>query len=152
MIEVKEEKILPIYEEIEAIAKKNYAEANFDNYFGIMELDKEKFCALQEQGNLVFFAFRKSGKLVGYSFYLLMQSLFGNALIAENWAFYLVPEERKGFTANNLLKEVEKLLAEKNVNLLMHRTRTDMDLSAFFERAGFKFQEKVYVKKIGVEI
>lgn len=149
-IEIREERILPIYEEIETIAKRNYAEAKFARLFGEMDINKEQYALLQDNGNLFFFSFRKDGKLVGYAFYFFARSYMGKDYLAENGAFYLVPEERRGFTANNLLKELEKLLAEKGVRYLMHRTRTEHDLSAFFERAGFQLTEKIYSKILGV--
>lgn len=150
MIEIKEEKILPIYAEIESIAKRNYAEANFAYTLGEMDINKEQYALLQDNGSLFFFSFRKDGKLVGYAFYFFARSFMGKNYLAENGAFYLVQEERKGFTANNLLKELEKLLAEKGVQYLIHRTRIEHDLSALFERAGFRLSEKVYSKILGV--
>lgn len=149
MIEVREEKILPIYAEIEELAKRNYAEAKFACTLGEMDINKEQYALLQDNGNLFFFSFRKDGKLVGYAFYFFARSFMGKNYLAENGAFYLVPEERKGFTANNILKELEKLLAEKGVQYLMHRTRSAHDLSAFFERAGFQLTEKIYSKILG---
>lgn len=150
MIEIREEKILSIYAEIEAIAKRNYAEANFAHTLGEMDVNKEQYALLQDNDSLFFFSFRKDGKLVGYAFYFFARSFMGKNYLAENGAFYLVPEERKGFTANNLLKELEKLLAAKGVQYLIHRTRIEHDLSAFFERAGFKLTEKIYSKVLGV--
>lgn len=145
-IVIREEKILPIMEEIEEIGKRNYEEAGFVSCLGEMDINKEQYALLQDSGNLFFFSFRKSGKLVGYAFYFFARSYMGKNYLAENGAFYLVPEERKGFTANKLLASLEKLLAEKGVQYLMHRTRTAHDLSHFFERAGFELTEKIYSK------
>ena len=70
-------------------------------------------------------------------------------MTAENGAFYLVPEERKGLTAMGLLQTVERFLAKKGVNLVLHRTHRKKDLSVLFERAGFELTEKIYAKVIG---
>lgn len=145
-IEIREERILPIIEEIEEVGKRNYEEAGFVFSLGEMDINKEQYALLQDNGNLFFFSFRKAGKLVGYAFYFFARSYMGKNYLAENGAFYLVPEERKGFAASRLLAELEKKLAEKGVQYLMHRTRIEHDLSALFERAGFRLSEKVYSK------
>lgn len=149
MAEIKKESIVSCFEEIEKLAGRNYEEAKFYDYFGEMRIDKKKYAALEENGNLCFFAFRNAaGELVGYAFYLLMFSMLSKALIAENGAFYLIPEERKGFAANKLLFGIEKELKACGVDVLIHRSRIEYDVSPLFLRAGFTLQEKVFVKNL----
>lgn len=149
-MKVVKESIAPIFDEIESIAKENYNEAKFYDYYGDIHLNKEKFIALEDMNALKFFSFRddETNKLVGYSYYMCIHSMLGNALFAENGAFFLLPKYRKGLTANLLLADIEKILNKDKVQLIIHRTSIEHDCSVLFERAGFEFKEKVYVKRI----
>lgn len=148
MLSVTKEKIAHQFAVIEELAKDNYQEAKFYDYFGNIQLHKEKFLLLEQHNMLIFFAFRDKEKLVGYAYYLLMPSMISNAFLAENGAFFLLPQYRKGLTANRLLQEIETVLKKENIEIIIHRTQVKNDYSALFLRAGFTFQEKVFAKKI----
>jgi hypothetical protein len=85
--------------------------------------------------------------LVGYNCYILsLHPHYSNMLCAQSVVLFLLPEYRKGRNAFNLLRESEKILRDKNVNMISAHVRKEINFSPLLTSIGYTELETVYTK------
>lgn len=112
--------------------------------------DLDKLDALNARGMLHIVIAREDGRLVGYHASIIDTLIhYKNVLAAKGDLYWLAPEYRKGATGIRLLREVEKTLKARGVQVMYDVTKLYLDHGKIFERLGYKPIERNYSKWIG---
>jgi len=112
-----------------------------------LDPDWDAYKKLSDAGVLLIVTSRYNKQLVGYSVYLIGESLHYKGLkIAESDIFWLDKEYRKGMTGIKMMKFAEKALKDVDVDRVMSKIKIHKDVSPVFERLGYTAIEKIYSK------
>jgi hypothetical protein len=112
-----------------------------------LDIDHEKYDALDKSGALHIVTVRQDGELIGYHVAIISGHLhYKSTLHGITDVFWVSPEHRKGFTGIRLFKQVEKEMAALGVRKLFTGTKVHLDMSKLFERLGYKRVEFLYAK------
>lgn len=117
-----------------------------------MQLDPDigKLDRLNASGMLHIVIAREDGKLIGYHASIIDTLMhYKNVLAAKGDLYWLAPEYRKGSTGIKLLKEVERTLKLRGVQVMYDITKLYLDKGPIFEHLGYKPIERTYSKWIG---
>lgn len=126
--------------------KKHYKEisANLDIP---LDIDRQKYIALAEAGNLKVFSARDKGKLVGYGVFLVSKNIrYQSSIQAIQDVFYIHPDYR----GNNgeFLLWCDEQLKKMDVQLVLHHVKVKHDWGHLLERNGYKQIEKIYSRRL----
>lgn len=114
-----------------------------------LEPDWARFAGMDASGVLHCITCRDAGKLVGYFFALVTQSLhYASVTTAYSDGFFLLPEYRKGMNGVKLLRFSEKYLADLGVKKLYLATRVGHDLSTILARLEYTPFEELHSKAL----
>lgn len=98
---------------------------------------------------LVVVARASDRKLAGAAMYFISTSPHSkHFLAADADGFFVLPEYRRGGTADHLLAFAEGVLKERGVRAVLHHTRAQMDVSSLFRRHGFEPSTRVFMKRL----
>lgn len=112
--------------------------------------DLDKLDRLNSLGMLHIVIARNDGRLIGYHASVIDTLMhYRHILAAKGDLYWLHPEYRKGSTGIKLLKEVEKTLKLRGVQVMYDITKLYLDHGKIFERLGYKPIERNYSKWIG---
>lgn len=114
-----------------------------------LDIDHERYDALDEAGALHIVTVRRDGDLIGYHVAIVSTHLhYASTLHGITDVFYVAPEYRQGFIGIRLFQCVEKELKALGVKKLYTGTKVHLDLSKLFERLGYRRVEFLYAKII----
>lgn len=112
-----------------------------------LDIDHERYDALDESGVLHIVTVRRDGYLIGYHAAIISTHLhYASTLHGITDVFYVAPEYRAGFTGIRLFQRVEKEMRALGVKKLFTGTKVHLDLSRLFERLGYNRVEYLYAK------
>lgn len=115
-----------------------------------LDPDLDKLNLLNSKGMLHIVIARDDGKLVGYHASIVDTLMhYKNVLAAKGDLYWLSPDHRKGSTGIKLLKEVERTLKLRGVQVMYDITKLYLDNGVIFDRLGYKAIERNYSKWIG---
>lgn len=114
-----------------------------------LDIDHERYDALDEAGVLHIVTAREDGVLIGYHVAIVSTHLhYKSTLHGITDVYYIAPAKRQGFTGIRLFQTVEKELKTLGVKKLFTGTKLHLDLGRMFERLGYKPVERLYAKII----
>ena len=115
-----------------------------------LDPDLDKLALLDARGMLHIVVVRDKGVLVGYHASVVDTLMhYRQILAAKGDLYWLAPEYRKGATGIRLLKEVERTLKLRGVQVMYDITKLYLDKGPIFEHLGYKPIERNYSKWIG---
>lgn len=115
-----------------------------------LDPDIQKLDKLNSLGMLHIVIVRDNGKLVGYHASIIDTLIhYKNILAAKGDLYWLHSDFRKGSTGIKLLKEVERTLRLRGVQVIYDITKLYLDHGKIFERLGYTAIERNYSKWIG---
>ena len=97
----------------------------------------EQYDKASKEGWLLTFVLRSDGKAVGYSNIYVTNDMHNGDLIAQEDTIYVVPEHRNG-SGRLLARFVHADLKARGVKRLNVTTATDLRVSKWLERQGYK--------------
>lgn len=143
------ESISNIIHELEDIIPDHWEEVALDRSSTPLSPDWDVYRAIDAAGGFHTVTARDSGKLVGYSIYVVSKNLhYASVYQAETDVFYLAPSYRKGLAGVRLLKFSEKTLKEKGVNKVISKAKLHNQVGKLLEMIGYNPIETVYAKKL----
>jgi hypothetical protein len=98
---------------------------------------RDQYEAANKDGWLLHFVLRSAGKAVGYSNIYVTNDMHNGDLIAQEDTIYVVPDHRNG-SGRILARFVHRELKERGVKRLNVTTATDLRVSKWLERQGYK--------------
>lgn len=112
-----------------------------------LDIDHERYDALDESDALHIVTVRQDSDLIGYHVAIVSSHLhYKSTLHGITDVFFLAPEHRKGLTGVRLFKRVEEEMRALGVKKLFTATKVHLDMSPIFERLGFNRVEYLYAK------
>lgn len=155
-----------IWEEIQEILNIHFEEIEYANLIGNMNIKQDWYELLCSNDSLLIATARHNNKLnveaynpngeghqnnniIAYASYIIFPSMHNQEkIMAENDAYFLLPEYRKGFEGYNFLKFAEKELMKKGVNIVTQKVKVNNDCSSIFKRMKYTCNEHLYVKEL----
>lgn len=147
MITYQSELMREIRAELEPILPLHWAEIACDKDIIKLNFDWDRYFLMEDNGMLSLLTCRVDGKLVGYHITFVMSHFhYKDTLHGFVDIYYLLSEYRKGRIGINLFREAEKALVKRGVVKVYTATKSHMDMSAIFERLGWRLNEYQYAK------
>lgn len=138
---------LDIKDEMLPILERHWREIALNHEDVPLDIDHERYDAMDEAGHLHIVTVRREGALIGYHVAIISGHLhYASTLHGITDVFYVAPEYRQGFTGIRLFQKVEKEMKSLGVKKLFTGTKVHLDLSKLFERLGYKRVEYLYAK------
>lgn len=114
-----------------------------------LDIDHERYAALDESGGLHIVTARRQGLLIGYHVAIVSPHLhYRSTLHGITDVYWIAPECRHGVTGMRLFQAVERELKKVGVRKLFTATKLHLDQGPLFERLGYKPVERLYAKLI----
>lgn len=115
-----------------------------------IDIDYDRYAAMEQAGFMYILSARKAGKIVGYLMAFLMPHFHykSSGVMALTDMFYVLPEHRNGVGAN-LFIEWEKDMRKLGVVNMITSCKVHEDHTRLFELLGFKWTDKTFQKVIG---
>lgn len=93
---------------------------------------------------------REDSLLVGYYVCIVQPNLhYASTLFSANDILFIHPDYRKGFTGIKLIKEAEKQMKERGVQVMGIHFKTYAPFDKILERLGWDYTERLYTKYLG---
>jgi L-amino acid N-acyltransferase YncA len=114
-----------------------------------LDIDHERYDALDEGGALHIVTVRRAGVLIGYHVAIVSTHLhYKSTLHGITDVYYIAPEARHGVTGMRLFQWVEREMKALGVRKLFTATKLHLDQGALFEHLGYQPVERLYAKII----
>jgi GNAT superfamily N-acetyltransferase len=117
-------------------------------------LDEEFFQSMFSRGSLMIMTARDDGKLVGYLLLSLVSHPISKSIMQlMEYAFYLTPEYRKGWTAAKMIRATEQIARVKNAGRVVFAELVREGYTGpgkLYERLGYKLSSRYYSKSLEV--
>ena len=113
--------------------------------------NRELYIKLDEAGCILNMTARKDGKLIGYIIFSISPNMhYQTSLQASQDAFFVDKGSRKTMAGVgiSLLKESEKILASKGVQVITQHVKIYKDFSPMLLKFGYKHIENIYQKRL----
>lgn len=152
-IEFREESLEEILKvgEAEDLFEENHKETSWDPDLDL-DPDYQKYIRIENLGKLKFFTIRtKEGVLVGYScFFIGYDSRFKTKVRAVQDMTFISKQYRRKFPGSGLafIKFCDERLRKAGANYIWRQATDKHDISAIYNRLGYKFMEYVYAKEL----
>jgi GNAT superfamily N-acetyltransferase len=144
------ERLLDIIPEVEKLMWDHWRQIKADRAgAGAPDPDWTRYRIIEEAGLLHCFTARdEAGELVGYLTYFLTPSMhYRTVLQAEDDAFFLRADHRKGLAGVRLFRFAEGELRRLGAKRAWAHVKEDFDVGPVFERLlGYRLAEKRYCK------
>ncbi len=116
-----------------------------------LDPDWQKGLAYEQAGVLFILTARREGRLVGYIFSYIIESLFFSVSWASVQGFWLDPVYRAGWTGVRLFKEMERGMIERgakaiSVEILLKIAKDRGTLGRILERLGYTHLGNLFAK------
>lgn len=114
-----------------------------------LDIDHERYDAMDEAGALHIVTVRRGGALIGYHVAIVTGHLhYKSTLHGVTDVYYIAPECRHGVTGMRMFQAVERELKALGVKKLFTGTKLHLDQGTLFERLGYQPVERLYSKII----
>jgi len=137
------------YPDAEGLFPHHWREVALDQKEIPLDMDIDRYAALDEAGILHIVTARDRGRLIGYHTSLIMGHLhYRRSLHAMVDLYYISPLWRRGTTALRLFGTAHRTLKERGVIKIMSGSKVHdaLDNTRLFEFMGYRFAEKQFTK------
>lgn len=114
-----------------------------------LNVDAEKYAAMDQQGVLHIQTMRSNGKLVGYFLAFILPNhmhYLGAGLMAFTDVYYVIPEYLKGGNGAKLFIEAERTMKARGVVKAYLSCKVHHDHSELFKKLGWKLSDYAFTK------
>lgn len=132
-----------------SLLEDHYQELAKNKNLAVLAPDVNKYLAMQDAGIVVTLLARKEDQLVGYSITFITKHLHYKHLVyAQNDVLFVDRSHRKGRVGIRLIKETEKICAEKGAKQIVWHAKPDTPLDMLMPALGYNTQDVMYSKEI----
>lgn len=116
----------------------------------LLDVDVERYVALDEAGHLATIVARQGDRIVGYAlFFLQAHPHYRHSVQALQDVVYVDPTVRHAGIGTALIETAERVLAARGCDVVYHHVKTvHPALGTLLERHGYEWVEKVYAKRL----
>lgn len=141
------EKLRIVKPEMEVLLPLHWQEIAGDKDLIKLDPDWNTYFSLEDQGIVHAVIARQAGRMIGYHISFIKPHLhYASSLQAITDLYFIHPDFRKGRVGIELFKEVEKTWRARGVQKAFTGCKTYKDMTTLFERLGWTFREKIFVK------
>ena len=150
MITYQPEKISDVIPELKSIVGLHWSEIGaFDRDNVPLDVDWDKYVAMEEVGVVKMLTVRSDGCLIGYYIaFVTFHPHYKQTLFADCDIMFLLPSYRKGFVGYKLIKKSEEYLFSLGVKINILSTKANKNLRKLTERLGYKPLDIKYYKEV----
>lgn len=149
MVEFAVEKYAQIMDEMELLLRRHWEEVALNRDAVPLDIDRDKYLALEDQGVLHIITARDGSKLVGYHVAMIANHLhYKTTLHGITDVYFLAPEYRYGGIGYKMIAKVEEEMKALGVKKLFTAVKLHLDHGPLFEALGYKPVERLYSKMI----
>lgn len=131
------------------LLKRHWREIALNHADVPLDIDHERYDAMDKSGSLHILTCRRAGLLIGYHVAIVSGHLhYKSTLHGITDVYYIAPECRHGVTGMRMFQAVERELKKLGVRKLFTATKLHLDQGTLFERLGYKPVERLYAKII----
>lgn len=109
--------------------------------------DYDRYCALEEIDALRFFTIRFHGELVGFASFFMDVEIYQKEIVSATQSLNYVSKEHRGI-GYPFMKFCDDILKKQGVNSIWRQSTAKLDISKIYERMGYTFVEKSYLRRI----
>ena len=114
-----------------------------------LEIDQERYLAMDAAGLLQITTARAEGQLVGYNVFVVMSHLHHRGTLhAVQDVYYLLPQYRRGWTGIHLLRAAEKALRDRGVVQAYTTCKLHHNHTPILLRLGWQLEELTFGKAL----
>lgn len=136
--------------ELEQLFPIHWSELALDKDRVPLDVDWERYAALERAGILLFVSLRQRGRLVGYFMGFIMPHLHYKSTVTLGMDIYWThPDVRGGTAARRLLRKVHEEAAARGAVKVFATSKNHRDSSRLFAALGYRPIETVHSKWIG---
>lgn len=140
------------WDEIGPLLKEHYEEISSHHDIALKP-DIDKYNLLEEGGLIVCFTARKESILIGYAIYIVSKNLhYSDSMQALQDVLFIRATERKGGVGAGLIKHADKELKKLGVQVVYQHVKVAHDFGPLLERLGYTFVERVFSKRLDLEV
>jgi len=149
-ITYQQEPLFKVVPDVIDLAYLDWEEMYHDKEAYPFDPDWDLYYLLEDNGNLLVFTARDSGKLIGYFSVIIGPSLHSKGkFVVSNDIIYLHRDYRKGLIGVKLFKFSEDCLLESGYNQLQVITSEKNNIDSLLKRLDYKKIETKFEKKLG---
>lgn len=151
MLTFQAEPLARVKEEAPALARAHWAEVEAPMHNGPgYRLNLPQYESLEQLGMLVLVTARQEeARLCGYAAFTTLPCPHRQGVVlAALDGLYLTPEARHGLAALRLLRQAEKILAERGVGLVQYSSPESRPCDALYRRLGARRTETIWHKEL----
>lgn len=143
------ERVQDIVEELKPFVPLHWAELGLTKEDVPVDMDWERYFALEREGKLNLVTVRKEGNIIGYQFTFVSGHFhYKSTLHGIVDLYYILPEYRKGRTGLRMFQFAEKCLKDLGVKKIITGCKLHLDHTRLFEFMGYEFTDKQFIKII----
>lgn len=141
------EKLADVVEELKPFVPIHWAELGLTKDEIPVDMDWQRYLAMEEKGNLHMTIVRDSGKVIGYQFTLVGGHLhYKSSKHAMVDLYFLLPEYRKGMTGIKMFKYAEAELKKIGCVKIITGCKLFFDHTRIFEHLGYEKSDYQFIK------
>jgi len=150
MLVYSEEPFFDTLEELMPLINNHYKEVSTLHKQGVdLDIDYDTYKYLDDLDRLCLVVAREDSKIVGYTLsFCIPQLHYKETILSYNDAIYVIPEKRNTLTGYRLIKETEKIMKDKGVDVFTLHIKTEHDWSGLAIKMGYQEVEKIYHKGV----
>lgn len=135
--------------ELEELLRLHYQQIALDQELVPLDIDYERYAALDATGNFHIVTIRDGIKLAGYYAAIISSHLHNKStLFGFSDVYYVLQQYRKATTGIRLIQFMEQTLKERGVKKLVGNTKKHLDVGRIFEYLGWEEAETIYTKAL----
>lgn len=115
-----------------------------------LDIDVERYRAMEAAGMLRVFTARLEGRLIGYAVFVVNRnSHYRSSVQAVQDVLYVDPHERRGLTGLKLVKFADEVLRVEEVQVVYHHVKAKHPiLGRLLGRLGYEVVDVIYAKRL----
>ena len=150
MITYQEESFDQVIADIKPLLEKHWEEIALHKEVIKLNPDYAKYESMCKAGIMKIITARDGLKLAGYCIMLLYYHMhYKDHYMAMDDIFFIDKEYRKGLVGVKLFIKTEEIMKQYGITKLSMNVKVHNDVSAIFERLGYKETERMFTKMIG---
>ena len=143
------ETLFDVIDDVQPLLDLHYQELTAHKEVVKLDVQWQKYAALESMGAFVVFTCRDKDALVGYNaFFLNTHFHYAGLMVAQNDVFYLTEAHRKGTAALRFIRFAESQLKEMGANKIIYHAKHSNNFAPILNRLGYAAEETMCGKII----
>lgn len=135
----------PLVPELQALFKENHGESSVVKDLKL-DPDFDRYASLEDSGYIQFMTIRWEAEIVGYCLFYVDEEIRHQGVISATQDMMYISKKHRGM-GYGFMKFCDDILKECGVNVVWRQATCFQDIGKMFERMGYVYAQKSYVKR-----